>query len=800
MRWLGRGAVLVGVTGGLLVAVAGSAVAANDGGPQVLAADDGGLLGPFSNIKTSEGIPSSFYELTGGGDGISDTVMRFMASGMFALARLVAGGSCWLIDWIYRFPIIDRLASTSQHIADAYAKHIVTPLGLAGVFIAWSFAFGLFMVARGRAGRGLGEIVLTLLIAAISATSLVRPDVVLGQSGPLHQAQRAALEAAVITTHATDSSNDSTDPCSVMLGGAKDICERSGIPEKAKKAAAEKDKSRREELCKDMPGAARDVCVSGSRAPVPADVSQPISKTLTDILVVQPYQLLQYGRIIKKDSPLYKDYQTALVIGDGDPATHPCDKLDGKAGDLCRKRNKDISERCDDLPKPSMEDCRNVNGVGDAEGNGKAQKALLEQDGPEGKAAAAYMSSMTWDRVLGALFVLVAALVMAIVVIGMAFAMVAAQFSCVLAACATYVVFVWALLPGPNRMVLWRWVGVFASSTVVLFCVSEFIPLFGIAARTLLGSEDTALIERLVLLDALAVTAVVLHRRMVAKGSSLGHAFASWMRFAKVGGTHMMGDQAAGMGMALTALGSGGRGGGGVAPSASVSLARSGASPAHAALAMRRAKLASGMAALSDTAGLPGNPMSALGEARAEARRAVAPLSVPLRAAQLAWVGPPREPNWRESAAGSGPRGLGGVRDGADARNGARSGQLAFDPRTGEILSEPPNEVRPVGQRLRERISRTRGGRVLLGAARIAWHSTVGLPAGWERLHRRRSDLTKEMYRQLEHYTKVREGWGSLSRNGMRRITRGRSDRVQSWAKSRGASLRNHLRRGRRLP
>ncbi|MCZ0996541.1 hypothetical protein O1L44_30895 [Streptomyces noursei] len=758
-----------------------------------MAADDGGLLGPFSNIKTPEGIPSSFYELTGGGNGISDTVMRFMASGMFALARLVTGYACWIVDWVYKFPITDRLASTSQRVADAYAQNIVTPLGLAGLFTAWAFAFGLFMVARGRAGRGLGEILVTLLIAAIGATSLVRPDVMLGQNGPLHQAQRAALEAAAITTKATsEPKDDPNDPCNLM-GPAKDICERSGIPEKEKKEAEKKEK-KRAESCKYMIGPARDLCINGRTEPVSEDVSRPITKTLTDVLIVQPYQLLQYGQSIDKDSPLYKDYQAALVTGDADPTAHPCDMLDGKVAALCRQRSKNLSEQCDDLPKPSMEMCREDNGAGG--GNGKVQEELLKKDGPEGEAAAAYMSSMTWERVLGALCVLVAALVMAAVVTAMAFAMVAAQFACVLAACATYVVFVVALLPGPNRMMLWRWVGVFASSTVVLFCVSVFIPLFGVAARTLLESEDTALIERLVLLDALAVTAVVLHRRMVARGSNLGHAFASWMRFAKVGGTHMMGDEAAGMGMALAAAGAGGRGSGGIPPSASVSLARSGASPAHAALAMRRAKLASGIAALSDTAGLPGNPMSALGEARAEVRRAAAPLSVPLRAAQLAWVGPPREPNWRDGAAGNGPRG----RDGTNAPGRTRGGQLAFDPRTGEILSERPNEVRPVGQRLRERVSRTRGGRVLLGAARVAWHTTVGLPAGWERLHRRRSDFTREMYRQLDHYTKARENWGSLSRNGMRRITRGRSDRVQNWVRSRGASLRNHLWRGRRLP
>ena len=320
---------------------------------------------------------------------------------------------------------------------------------------------------------------------------------------------------------------------------------------------------------------------------------------------------------------MYRDYKKGLRTKYTKPdKDSPCNLLDGPAKDYCLGDN-----------ELSPEDIE----------QGKAQSKLLEKHGDDGKAAANYMSHATWERVLGALFVLLAALIMAIVVLAMAFAMIAASFACVIAAAATYVVFMWALLPGPNRSVLWKWVGSFASSTVIMFGVSVFIPLFGVAAKALLSDGDSALLERLSLLDGLALTALVMHRRLQAKANSIGHSFAARMRFAKVGGSHTMGDQAAGMGMALAAVGAGGQGGGHGGSWSSISMARSGASPAHAALATRRAKLASGMAALGDGSGLPSNPIGALGEARAEARRALAPLSVPLRAAQLAWVGPPRE-------------------------------------------------------------------------------------------------------------------------------------------------------------
>jgi len=782
MRWRRRAGFVTATTLSLIAVSAGAAIAADTS--QTLADGGGaGLLGPFSTIKTSDGLPLSHYELSGDGDGIADTAMRFLMSGLFALARTVAGFACWLVDWVYRFPIIDKLSGTAQHVADAYAQHIVNPLGLAGIFTAWAFAFGLILVARGRAARGFGEILLTLLIGAIAATSLVRPDMMLGHHGPLQQSQRAALEAASITTRAT--AGHKPGPCDLITGPAKATCEESGAGQAGKDAAKKRQKQRAKD-CAAVTGPAHDTCLSGKRPAAAGDVSRPITRTLTDSLVVQPFQLLQYGRLIDKSSPLYKDYKKGL--GYGSPRSGPtaCDMLDGKARGLCRDRSKD--DPCRLLDGPAADMCKDANGL--TPDSGQRQQKLLEKHGSAGKAAAAYMSHVTWERVLGALFVLLAAVILAIVVLSMAMAMIAAQFACVLAACATYVVLMWALLPGPNRAVLWKWLGTFATSTVIMFVIAEFIPLFGVAARVLLADGNTMLMERLLMLDGLALTALVMYRRAMAKSSNIGRNFASRMRFAKIGGSHTMGDHAAGLGMALAAVDAGGRGGGGHGGGSSMAFARSGASPAHAALATRRAKLASGMGALSDNTGLPGNPIGALGEARAEARRALAPLSVPMRAAQLAWVGPPRGAE-RQAAPGGAPGAPG------------RRAPMVIDGNTGEVMSDPKQGVNPIGKRLREQISRTRGGRVLLGASRIAWHSTIGAPAAWTRVQRKGSDLTREMNRQLTHYTEVRERWGKDSRTGRQDASRRlgvdramdplrRAGRMEQWLRTEGSSLRGH--------
>ncbi|MFI7103293.1 hypothetical protein ACIBK8_28555 [Streptomyces sp. NPDC050161] len=730
-RWHRRAGIVTLLALAVAVCSCGGAWAADGAGRQTLAdGGGGGIFGPFNTIKTSDGAQLSDYELSDGDDGFNP--LRFLMSGLFALSRSVVGFSCWLIDWVYRFPVLDHLAGTAQHVADAYAQHIVAPLGLAGVFTAWAFAFGLVLVFRGRAARGFGEIVLTLLIAALAATSVVRPDVMLGYDGPLQQAQRAALEAAAITTQSTTPSKSAVnDPCALISGPAKSACVKGGAADEDTRAAREKKAKERSAACAAVSGPARDVCLSAERPAAAEDVSRPITRTLTDTLVVQPYQLLQYGQLIGKDSPMYQDYKRGLD----------------------HKAQLDEDDPCASLKGPARQYC------GGGPPDKRAQKDLAEKHGAAGKAAASYMSEVTWDRVLGALFVLAAAVVLLVIVLAMALAMIAAQFACVLAAAVTSVVFMWALLPGPNRAVLWKWVGVFATSTVLLFSIAVFIPLFGVAAKALLADSHTVLLERLFLLDALALTALVAYRRMTAKGGGLGHAFAARMRFAKIGGSHTMGDEAAGMGMALAAVGAGRGGGSDHGGALSVSMARSSASPAHAALAMRRAKLSSGLASFSDSTGMAVNPAGALGEARAEARRAVAPLSVPMRAAQIAWTGPPREMN-------GGARGDGGP-DGGFGGRGPRTSWVV-DSNTGEVISDADQGSVPVGEQLREHISRTRGGRVLLGAGRVAWHSTVGAPAGWTRLRRKTSGLTREMDRQLAHYGPVRERWGQDSRSGLR--------------------------------
>ncbi|MFD3535881.1 hypothetical protein [Streptomyces sp. NPDC058664] len=711
-----RTATVVTVT--LLLMAAGTGMASAADGP-----DSGGLLGPL-NVESSEGAPLNRYELdpsatapdatdvpggsappslpevtTGPADGVIDMVRRLLASGLFAFSRTVTGFACWLVDWAYRFPIMDKLSSPAQKLSDAYESQIISPHGLAGICLAWAFVFGLVIAMRGRVARGAGEILLTLLIAGVSATTVVQPAMILGYDGPVQQTQRAALEAATLTANSGQLPN-TTGPCDSITGPAHTTCLRN----QTRPGAAPQPKPDRTKQCAAVTGPARDTCLHGERPLNAADVSKPITRTL----VVQPYMLLQYGRIIETDSPLYAVHKKFIA-----PPPAP----------------KDDDNPCNLLRGPARKYC------GDNAFAGRAGE--FEKLGPEGAAVAAHMQNTDWDTVLGAALVLLAALVITLIIFAMAMVLIAAQFGCVIAAVGAVVVLTLSLLPGPTRGLLWRWLGYLAGSMLTLFAIAVFIPLFGVGARILLADSSTPLLERLFLLDGLAITALVMHRRIIRGTGQIGQRMANRMRYSKIGGSHTMGENSAATAAAFASLGYGGAAG----------------SPAHTALLTRQTGGAGRLAA----------------EALGEGRRALMPLSLGMRAAHTVLIGPKRPPVRPEPV---GPDGLvlpPGRRTDADTPHAA-PGEPAAEPSsrsTRPSATQTPQTDRPplipAGSRLEASLRRTRAGRVLAGTTKAAFYSTVGLPATWTRVRRFSGELSRELHNELglqrTHYQRVSSRW-----------------------------------------
>lgn len=689
-------------------------------------AQGGGLLGPL-DIVTREGVPLSGYQLESSidtptvGEQVESVVtrdglpfdvigetQRLCLNGLFTLVRLLVGLCCWLLRFVFDFPLLTLLTDPAQRIADAYQRHVVGALGLAGLLLGWAFIFGAILFVRGRVGKGLGEMTLTLVISALAASAFIRPDYVLGEDGPLQQTHQAAIEVASITTSSYfDTPGRGGRPCDSAVGPAHDACVNEQADTKT--------------------------------------VTTPIQNALTDALVVKPYMLLQYGRVLDPGRPgesaAYRAHlkwiksNAPLPPATGhDAEEDPCKLLDGPSRETCdaQAKKREAAENCELLDAHSKERC-----LDQLKGGGAFPTLLkdLQGAGPVGKSAAAYAGQPSWDRVVSVLALLAAVIVVALMIVSMAVVMLGAQGADAAAAAAGPVAWVWAMLPGPSRMVLWRWLGVFVVSALVAFMAAMALPLFGIAVDALLADTGPdQMVERLLLVDALALAFLVLHRRILTATAGFGQRMAMRMQFAKVGGSHLRGDNSE-FGAALALHGPGGR------SSAAGGWLGGGLSSAHGAFGGRLRSPGS-LAALTDGAGMPMSPGRLLGDAAAEGRRGVAPLAIALRGAHAALVGP--KPGQHPAAAR-----FHDVARGSVQQNGTPGGEMVVNQRSGEILHDPATDRPLLGSRIHARAFRLRGYRITSGTARLAYGATVGLPRNLRAAQAAGSEFTDDARTQL---------------------------------------------------
>ncbi|WP_413804324.1 hypothetical protein [Streptomyces sp. OE57] len=697
----------------------------------------GGLLAPL-NIRTREGAPLNRYELGADGGKVTNVggqVRTLLLGGLFTLVRLMVGLACWLIKTAFDFPLLKLLLRPAQQVSDEYNKIVVDTLGLKGLLLSWAFVFGLILFQRGKVGRGLGEIVLTLVIAAIAASSLIRPDYLLGPHGPLEQTHQAAMEVTQITVDSHWGDGSSDDPCDMVMGPIQDAC--------------------------------RDTDVHA------ASVAQPIQDVLTDVLVVKPYQLLQFGRILDPKDPgdkkAYaahlkwvrgKEYDTAAKraerekICKAEPAP-----LTGRALEYCLRGESRREATLHEIGDTIKLKTDPLSALNPSETDFDDFMKDMEDAGDTGKAAAAYAENPTWDRVGAVLLLLIAVILITALASTMALVLLGAQGADVGAAAVGGVALVWGMLPGPSRMIVWRWLSVFLISVLLMFVTAGFLPAFGIGVDAVLTDGPDLMVERLLLVDALALAALAFHRRLLRGASEFGSRMAMRMRYAKVGGTHLPGDTSEiGAALAMHGSASFGRSPG--------LMALGGGSPAHAALGMRH-KLLNHAMALTDGTGMPVDSGQLLGDASAEARRGLAPALI---AGRLALGGAyglliGRRPDddkldrWRKptAAAGTGD-GEGGDDDSGRRELTADSAREGSDRRivdrwTGDILYDPKDGRTLLGTRAHNRMVRFRGYRIARRGGRLAYYSTYGLPAALSRGRGRASRATQDARTQLRVYS-----------------------------------------------
>ncbi|MGP4009973.1 hypothetical protein [Streptomyces sp. 4N124] len=770
--------------------------------------ETGDLLAPL-NITSSEGVPINGYELNAQGGSIvsfKTQSLAFALSGLFTLIRLLVGLAGWSIEVAFRFPLLKILTAPAQKVADAYNTVVVDALGLKGLLLAWAFVFAGFMIVRGRVGRGLGEIFLTLLIAAFAASTFVRPDYLLTQNGPLGQTQQVAAEVAQESVNSYDWGGKlaTLSPCDGMAGRQEIKCEEL---EAAKPVSAQ-------------------------------DVARPLQDSVTNAMIVKPYMLLQYGRILdpakKSDRQAYAvhlkwvtgGYLATKDSGDSEEDEKDnCRLLDGQARQVCERdtdeeENEDpcnlikgpLKAYCergdqgaeDGLPEltPGGELLDSANAVVSEEDREfEAFLSDLRESGDVGKACAAYAKQPTWWRVGGALLMLIAALFVCGMLLSSAIVLLGTQGICAAAAAAGGVTFVAAMLPGPPRQSVWKWLSIWGIAILAMLGICAFIPFFGIAIDAVITDGPDLMVERILLIDVLAIAGAAGHRRLLTGITSFGQRMAMRMRYAKVGGTHLPGDTSElGAALAMNSPAAMGGYGGGL-------RAFTGGGGGRYGMLGTRQRLMGALASLVDGAGMPVDTGGILADATAEAGRGLAPLTAAAAVGGLGarlgakgahWLLIGRRPDreqlakWQKATAGGDPN-TGGPPDGGNGGPGGagprrpggppdryrnEQGQVV-DRNTGQVLHDQDTDRTLLSTRAHNRLVRFRGYRILNRGGRTAYGATVGLPANVRRARSGGSRYAQDARQQVRVWSNtVREdgrAWGDTRRH-VARVVRENDD------------------------
>ncbi|MGW5736390.1 MULTISPECIES: hypothetical protein [Streptomyces] len=732
------------------------------------AADGGGdMMGPL-NVDSSEGVPLDGYELSAQGGSIFSVrtnAFAFIMNGLFTLLRLVVGLSCWAVEFALRFPLIKMLAGPAQKLSDSYTDIVVDTLGLKGLLLAWAFVFGGILLVRGKAGKGLGEIVLTLVIAAFAASAFVRPDYLLGPDGPLAQSERSASEVAWMTVDSYDWGGKIASGDAGPCGGG-------------------------------LSGPALHKCYESENTERQSHVAMPIQDSLTNVTVVKGYMLVQYGRILdpgkasdRKAYALHLKWvsggykpTSAASKADRERAEEVCDRIKGPAHKYCVKgklKNPDPGEPAFEdgpalTPGEALLDATNPL-LNDQDRQFAAFLKEMEKAGPVGKAAAAYAKEPTGWRTAGVLMLFAASLLISAIPLSAAFVLLGMQAADAAAAAAGSVTLVWAMLPGPNRQAAWKWLALLGISIAGMFAICTFLPTYAIGIDVVLTEGPEVPAERLLALIALALAALAFHRRLLAGIALAGQRLSLRMRYAKIGGTHLPGDTSE-IGAAMAVHGHGGLGNG-------LGLRALGGS-GYGRLGTRQ-RLMRSLAAMTDGAGMPVDTGRLLSDAGAEASRGLAPVALAATGAAAgargAWgllVGKHpgdkelerlRKPTAAGDAPGSGPQydgahGSGpGVPQGDALRQGPadryrdEDGVIA-DRASGETLHDQNSDRTLLSTRAHNRLVRLRGYRIAHRTGRVAYAATDALPSTTRRARQRASENTKDAQQQVRVWSNtVRE-------------------------------------------
>lgn len=614
---------------------------------------EGGVLGVF-NVTDRGGMPISAYTIqsdTGGALDWDLGLENLFAEFCFMVTKWAICFCCWLVSWALSFGLAKILMQPVLSVANSLHTRVIVEMGLPSVALAVCALLCTARIFFGNKARGWGDAALSVLLAALTTTLLVSPPQTLlgSDTGAIAAARGLALEVAGVVLDADPARTHPIGPV-----------------------------------------------VPTNEASVPALV-RPLTDALTDAFIVRPAMLLQYGRTFEGDcAKAYSDSKLAQLAYDR--------QLAARAATL-----KKVTGLAEYLPFGSAitswyDTQIDMSTRWTSDHFGSPPMDAFEKKCVPGDASAAKKASL--DKVGGALFLLVAALIVTILICALTGSFLVAQCRIAWDAIRGEAALVAGTIPGAGRGFLWDWCASVQRSLALMITSVLGLAVFIVVIRAVLDPVQTdwgsELTLRFLCVDLVCIAAVKKRRQLSDRTRQVAANLRTKLTGAGIGGTH-----------------------GSIFTPPPPTVAKK---PAVARTAVRTAVRTT----MAGAALLQGNPLAAIGYAMPQSVGATALLSRLGAGGRTAGRRPrPKAASGRPAAPAGRPRSSSAVparpRPASRAPAGPRPCPLRPRP-SRQHLRQAPRPASPRRRRSGRAVSRP--SRLPLPASSSCGNGSTGLPAG----------------------------------------------------------------------
>ncbi|WP_411139013.1 hypothetical protein [Streptomyces sp. C10] len=452
------------------------------------------LLDSF-HVTDEHGIPVSAFKVDSESGEWSDwdlKVEEWLTSLLFMCTKWLVAFACWLLTWALGFKLASLLLKPALAVSDSLYSSVLLQMGLPGLFLAFSGTVAAWHFFFGDRSRGWGELTASLLISALAITSLSSPpQTLLGHDGAVGKARDLGVAVAAI-----------------VMGD------------------------------QDPTGRSATDTVAG--------ITTPITDEIVNAFVVQPSQVLTYGQTFTDDT---KDkcasqftssrIETAFVNQKVAEQTKALKDMPG-GGDILLPG---VGGKIEDFVKDKATQW-GVDTFG-TKPDAKFEKACVSGNAKQAKKASV-------DKLAGAFFMLLAALLVCVLIIGLAGGYLAAQAWLAAEAMLLRCALIAGTLPGPGRAWLWSRGAAIARGLALLVGLVVGLGVFVVAVTAVVSAAPRdipgGIVVRFVILDILCVGAIIFRKRLVRRSQQVAARLKARVGASKLGGAAAPSDLGSGGG------------------------------------------------------------------------------------------------------------------------------------------------------------------------------------------------------------------------------------------------------------